>query len=442
MSSFFAHACLGLTVSIASILVVQRATVSEGAEHLHPVHAAQNASAFIERLGVNVHLSYTSTPYGDLSQVKRQLGYLGLPNIRDNVSNGPQEFMALSTLAGLGYKIDMLANTSLSNFLTQARNLEAAHPGSVLAIEGLNEVNGWPPSYAGLTGVAAAIRHQKDLHASVKSDRLLNHVPVYNFTLADARPAAYRALGDLSAYADHGNFHDYYGGGQPAYGWSAGDSTFWWSSWQNTAQMPAPAKAVVVTETGATTAIKAKGYVGVDEATQAKQILNSLMDGAKYGNRAVFIYELVESVNNGPADRESHFGVFRWDGAPKPAATAIHNFIHILSDGGALTGTPGTLDYTIQGVPQWGGQMLYQEGDATMDIVVWAEPDIWNEGSRTPITAPNTPITIDLATAANVSIYDPMQSSTPVQSLGTTSHITFNVTDHPLIVEIRQASAH
>ena len=98
------------------------------------LYNAASASSFIGSLGVNIHLSYTSTPYGNLSQVQSELNYLGLPNVRDNFSNSTYEYNALSTLAGLGYKIDMLGNTNLSTFLTNVRNLETAHPGSVLAV--------------------------------------------------------------------------------------------------------------------------------------------------------------------------------------------------------------------------------------------------------------------------------------------------------------------
>src|SRR5262249_22320951 len=73
----------------------------------------------------------------------------------------------------------------------------------------------------------------------------------------------------------------------------------------------------------------------------------------------------------------------------------------------------------------------------TKDIVVWAEPDIWDEKHHTPIAAPITPVTIDLPSPASVAVYDPLKGSAPVQVLGSTSRIVLNVTDHPLIVELK-----
>jgi hypothetical protein len=390
-------------------------------------YTAASAASFIGSLGVNTHLSWTSTPYGNLSAVQNELSYLGLHAVRDNVANTTQEFNALSALAAMGVKVDMIANSDLSGFMNLAHNLSAAHPGDVIAVEGLNEVS---------PGSSSAAQLQQNLYNAVKADPLLAGTSVYNLSLAG--PKAFGS--DLSAYATDANAHIYYGGGQPEYGWSPNDSTYWWSTYLKAAQSNATGLPTVVTETGATTAVGNQTSVGVDQATQAKQILNSLMDGAKSGVAMNYIYELVDSRNNGASDSESHFGLYNWDGTAKQSATAIHNFTSVLTSHGALSGTPGSLDYAISGVPQWGGQMLFEQGDGTYDVVVWAEPDIWNESSSTPISAPNTPITLNLANAANVSIYDPMSGTSAVKSLGTTSQVAFNVTDHPLIVEISPGS--
>jgi hypothetical protein len=333
----------------------------------------------------------------------------------------------------------MIANTNLSGFMTLANNLESAHPGGILAVEGLNEVDGWSPSYNGLTSYAAAIKFQQDLYTTVKADSALNGVSVYDTTVAGITDS--QNLGNLSAYADDANAHIYYGGGQPAYGWSPNDSTYYWTSWLNSADTAAPGRPTVVTETGATTTgLNANGYVGVDQTTQAKTILNSLMDAAKDGVAKTFIYELMDSHNNGATDPESNYGLFNWDGSAKPAAVALHNFTSILSAGGGLSGTPGSLGYSISGVPQWGGQMLFEQGNGTYDIVVWAEPDIWNESTNSATAAPNTSVSVTLDSAANVSIYDPLTGTSAVQSLGTTNQVNVNVTDHPIIIQVSSAS--
>jgi hypothetical protein len=429
--------CAGvcLLVFVAHSFVVQwEGGVHErvGAKRL--TYTATSASGFISTLGVNTHLTYSNTPYANLSQVQSELSYLGLSLIRENVTPSTQEYNELSTLMGAGVRVDMLAaNTDLTDFMSEAHNLNVAHPGGVYAVEGLNEVNGWNPSYDGLTGYAATIQFQKDLYTDTKADSALAGVSVYAPTVSGI--TANSNLGNLSGYADYGNEHIYYGGGQPEWGWSTGDSTWFWTNYMAQSQVDVPGKGTVITETGANTLVGNYGEVGVDQATQAKQILNSLMDGLKYGNPATYIYELMDEGVSSNND-QMNYGLFTTTGTAKVAATAIHNFTSILTSHGALSGTPGSLDYTISGTPTWGGQELLQQGDGTYDIVVWNEPDIWNESNATPITAGNTPITINLANAASVKIYDPMTGTTAVQSLGTTNTVSFNVVDHPVIVEV------
>jgi Ca2+-binding RTX toxin-like protein len=392
------------------------------------IYSASSAANFIASIGVNTHLSATSTPYGNLSAVESDLSYLGLHAIRDNVANTTQEYNALSALAAMGVKVDMIANSDLTGFMSLANKLDTAHPGAVLAVEGLNEVS---------PGSTSAAQMQQTLYNDVKADPLLAGAGIYNLSLAG--PTQFGS--SLASSATYANAHIYYGGGQPAYGWSPNDSTYWWSTYLKAAQASAPGLPTVVTETGATTAVGNQSSVGVDQATQAKQILNSVMDAAKSGVSMTYIYELMDSHNNGASDSESHFGLYNWDGTPKLAATAIHDLTTILTSHGTLNGAAGSLDYTVSGLPQWGGQMLLEQGDGTYDVVVWAEPDIWNENSSTPITAPNTAITLNLANAASVSIYDPMTGTSAVQSLGTTNKAVFNVTDHPLIVQITPDSS-
>jgi len=393
------------------------------------IYNATSASSFIGTLGVNVHVSWPGwAPYSDTAKVISGMNYLGLDNMRDYMNSATTGIY--NTLASNGLHFDLMYNPgdNLADYMSQVHNLEAAHPGAILSLEGPNEVNGM---------LAQATAMQKDLYTRANADPLLANKPVYAATIAGLDQGTYSQL-QINGYADNGNVHIYYNGGQPSFGWSPSDPTYYWTNWLKSGTYDVPGKPVVVTETGSTTAVgSTSGMEGVDQATQAKQILNSFMDAAKSGTPMTYIYELAESQDRGPTDTESHFGLFAHDWSPKLSATAIHNFTTVLTDGGALNGAADTLDYTIQGTPQWGGQMLFQEGDGTKDIVVWNEPDIWNDSANTPIAAPNTPITIDLASAANVSIYDPMNGSAPVQSLGLTSHITFNVTDHPLIVEIK-----
>ncbi|HQT80148.1 MAG TPA: hypothetical protein PLD10_24165, partial [Rhodopila sp.] len=45
---------------------------------------AQTTKSFLDSIGVNVHLSDTSSAYGNLPLVEQELKYLGVNQVRDN----------------------------------------------------------------------------------------------------------------------------------------------------------------------------------------------------------------------------------------------------------------------------------------------------------------------------------------------------------------------
>lgn len=392
----------------------------------------------MDSLGVNTHLSWPGTPYSNLARVTDELNYLGIRNVRDDFRPTPLGYAAVDAMMARGFKFDLISGPALQPFLSAVRRLRLAHGAGLLAVEGPNEVDGWRVRHAGMSGYPAAIRYQQDLFEAVRADPGLRGVLVYNLSVAAV--GATQGLGDLARYADAANVHIYYGAGQPAYGWSPGDTAHHWASWLESGRHAAKGRPVVVTETGSS-ATPAWGG-GVDEAAQARQILNSLMEAAKTGVSRVYLYELVDGMNNGPQDEKSHYGLFRWDRSPRPAASAIHNLVRILGGGARVTGKDAIspLDYSIEGAPAWGGCVLFDGYDGAKAIAVWAEPDIWDERSRTPIAPPVVPITIRLRRASQIAVYDPLLSARPVRSAVPATDVTVQLTDHPVIVEVGAAN--
>jgi hypothetical protein len=422
-------ALFGLGPAAAAVLLTVCDARTGGGAPVQASRQARDASAFVDSLGVNVHISWPGVaPYSDTARVVAAMRRLGLRNMRDQMNGATLPLY--QSLAAQGFRFDLLYDRAdpLADYMAQVRALEASHPGAVLSLEGPNEVNDWAAAAAGVQGA---------LHRAAKADPLLAAKPVYAATIAGLDRAAYAKLA-IAGAADDGNVHIYYGGGMPSYGASPGDLTWSWSNYLASGNWNAPDRPVVVTETGAPTMPSSND--GVDDYTQARQILDSVMDAAKAGTPMTYLYELVDLQPYWPSDNvQAHFGLFNADWTPKLAATGLHNLTTILTDGGPLSGPPGSLDYTIQGTPQWGGQLLFQEGDGTMDIVVWAEPDIWDTQGHSRLAAAETPVAVALASPARVAIYDPLQSATPIRVLGTTRQIALTVADHPLIVEVKPA---
>ena len=85
----------------------------------------------------------------------------------------------------------------------------ASHPGSISAIEGLNEANHQPFSYNGSSSLGAASQFQSALYQAGKADGTLSSIPIVNLSLAYNDPQGYSQLGNMSGSVDFANAHAY-----------------------------------------------------------------------------------------------------------------------------------------------------------------------------------------------------------------------------------------
>ena len=148
--------------------------------------------------------------------------YLGIMNLRD--ASPTANTKPYDTLADQGRRFNFFLRAEAAGEMPQVvqrlEQMMQRHPGCIISIEGLNEANNWPAKYKELTGYPASIAVQRDLYASIKASPTLRGVPVNSLTLGGAGAADYEKLGDLSAFADQGNVHIYFGnGGTPSSIW-------------------------------------------------------------------------------------------------------------------------------------------------------------------------------------------------------------------------------
>ena len=384
------------------------------------------AADFIDAVGVNITLQGPSSATTTIAD----MAYLGLNRVRTgavNPGDTPGQIAAYSALAAAGLKFDLYTRRPVAGVLSSIDALVRAHPGSVVAIEGPNEVNNFPIAFGGLTGNAAAVAYQRTLYSAVKNDALLASVPVINFTNDPYTPGA----------ADASNAHPYPKDGKQPY--TVLEQTY------DQRLGSTPGKPVYFTEAGYATLTQPGQALGVDDKTQAKLILNMVMDAARLGVAATYLYDLVDDAPDPtgahPAD---HYGLFTTAGVAKPSALALHDLTSILADTGpaANTFTPTPLHDTISGLPADGSSLVIEKSSGVYDIVVWAEPQIWNAATATAIAAPGAAVTINLgAQFRQVQVFDPLLSTAPVSTASNTSSVTINVVDHPLIVQVSNFAA-
>jgi len=400
------------------------------------------ASSFLDSIGVCMHIPYTDGGYADLSHDAADLAYLGVRNVRDGVSDGANGSAPLSsfiTLAQKGVKFTFvvagggaITTASLQAELKLYDQINKAVPGSVVAVEGSNEINNAPITFNGVAGLQGAVDLQRALYAAVHGDTNLPGVAVDYFTGYSAgNVAAGPNPATTAGLADYDTQHPYPNYGEAPRAWVT----------PNQALSNEPASAgfgpAVYTETGYSTNGGTGGAVNAD--VQAKYSLDLLLDDAANGISRTYLYQLMDAYKPGSPQGDDGFGLFDPNNAPKAAATAIHNLTAILADAGpgASTFSPAALGYSVTGLPATGDSIALQKSDNTYEIAVWNEPKIWNQSTGTEVTAAVQNVTVQLGgTYASVKVFDPLSSTAAVSTLHNVSSVQLGLTDHPMIVQV------
>jgi hypothetical protein len=382
----------------------------------------ERAATFLGAIGVNIHLGFV----GETAPIIiSDMAYLGLSNIRSHgigPLSSPAQVEAFGDLAAAGLKFDWLTGSTLSTTLSDLNTFLKAHPNAISTIEGPNEVNNFPIAFGALSGNSAALAYQSALYSAVKSNPLSASIPVLDFTDSPGIVGA----------ADAANDHPYpKAGAQPL------------ASLTDTAQRLQklmPGAPEYFTEAGYSSLPGLHGWEGVDAATQAKLTLNLIMDAASLGIKATYLYDLID---DGPDLSNTigtdHFGLFTIAGKAKPAAVAIHNLTAILSDPGAAATsfTQTALNYTISGLPTSGSSFLIEKSAGVYDLVLWAEAQIWNAATHSPVPAPTEQVVVDFASAAGqASVFDPLVSASALTTETNAKTVTVAVSDHPVILQV------
>ncbi|OLP57519.1 hypothetical protein BJF92_24230 [Rhizobium rhizosphaerae] len=344
----------------------------------------------------------------------------------------------IDAMAAAGIKFDFVTSASiadggapaLASYVATLQAFQAAHPGAILTVEGLNEANVSNSIYDHAFTMEAAAAFQKALYGAVKGAAGLSNVSVINLSISHDSLADYKALGDLGQYSDFANAHAY-----PHTG-TLGDPSMEYS--MGLAQGASSKDPLIVTETGYTTYQSAAG-LGASETAQAKLILNNLLNAYENGSQKTYIHTLLDTSDSAyRGDMEVYFGLFHEDGTPKLAATALHNFTTILRFGDDGTAKAGTVfDYALSGAPDQTHSMVMQKSAGVYDIVVWRDTIVWDEKTKQDLTPRTANTSLDLGKVQSVVyVYDPLKGTAPIATYHDVRSITLPLSDHALIVEI------
>ena len=322
---------------------------------------ARSASAFVDSIGVNVHLSYWDTPYGKrFPEIAALLERSGIRHLRDGVVMGQQRVCdEARQLAAHG-----LSFTFVTQPARTASDLTTWASCVGPAIEAYEAPNEYDISHGSDTHWTDTIRtFQRSLYAAVKGTPALAKLPVIgpSFTSREA----YASVGDLSAFLDLGNMHDYFAGHEPGTsGWGPGG---YGSIAYNidAARAVSKTKPIAATETGYGTS-EASG--DVSEAVQAAYVPRMFLDQFAAGVVRTDEYELIDE---GGAPFGS-LGLVDANLHPKPAFTALSEMIALLTvgEGHAL---PARVPLQLGGATEDIRHALFRKGDGRCILAVWQE---------------------------------------------------------------------
>lgn len=395
--------------------------------------------AFLDSLGINVHVNYNDGAYANLGKMADDLRYIGFRHIRTHAGGGPVPLASYVRLGNSGLRFNLIARTNnpADTTVNFAAALMKQAPGSVASVEGFNEINNWPVTYKGEKSENAAKAAQAELYSKVKAHPELARVPVLYFTGGTA-------VSDLSGMADVANVHAYNNNAtQPG-------------PWLTLSMRQFSGKAAQLprmnTEFGNFALPKAwpagkpwwgsATALGVDQDTQARITLNAIFEGTARGFARGFIYELLdEKPDPAMKSAEMNYGLFTFTHQPKTAATALHNLTGFLRE--PVSSRPGgTVSARVEETSDSIGWVGIRRKDGSLVLAVWNRAPLWrwNQQSSTPIKSAmmSAPIRVT-SNAAKVQavLLDPLTGSRrPLESV-TEGYFDLSVPNYPLLVWLK-----
>jgi hypothetical protein len=337
------------------------------------------AAAFVDTAGVNVHLSAYGTLYGDNSAlVQTLLVGLGVHHVRDGAVPGQNNICQIDrALAANGIRVNVIVSVTQS-WADISAWLSCIGPAAE-TLEGPNEydLSGDPNWVARLTSF------QQGLFAQFGTS-----LPVLGPAMTSE--SAYGAL-SLARAANFGNVHAYFAGRNPGTpGWGGTDAFGEYGSLAydlTIARQTTGSAQIIATETGYS---DSSDTYAIPPATKADYTLRTLLEDWNAGVPRTYFYELIDEG----VTPFSHYGLIDGAGNPKPAYTALRNFLRLLSDT-ATAFTPTPLAYQMSAAASV-HHVLLQKQNGVYQLILWVEAPEWDPNANAPVAVAAQTVAIKL----------------------------------------------
>ncbi|HTX59829.1 MAG TPA: hypothetical protein VMH02_09115 [Verrucomicrobiae bacterium] len=334
------------------------------------VQTPMQADAFVDSLGVNVHLENYQAA-GDASAVISRMQELGLRHVREGVLLlSPRQYAyERAFFAQTHAKIEALIDCPRPLGYWPGSNTPPGvvyyynHQigGAIELLEGPNE-----PDIRGVKDWGPLTVKCIEMDDRVYATPFVAPAMAYGFDAPQ--------LGSIASLVGIGAIHRYFSGNSP------GNDGFWkrngcgifgqiaWSICEARVNS-GPDKPIFVTETGWTTPSE------IDEATQGKYVVRVLLYDSISGIARTLLYDFIDDGTD-RKNSEDGYGLLHYDGSPKPSFYGVRTLVRALEDPGPAF-SPAPLALGIEGARTIDHE-LFQKRDGTYVLAIWNEVPSWN----------------------------------------------------------------
>ena len=128
-----------------------------------------------------------------------------------------------------------------------------------------------------------------------------------------------------------------------------------------------------------------------------------------------FIYELLdEKPDPAGADPEQHFGLFRSDGSPKPAAAALHNLTAILREE-SKSRFESAAEPRISDTGRNLRRLLLRKADGRQCLILWREAPLLQKDTKAKLPLPAGKAHLNFGGQTDIEVFNALDSDTPVE---------------------------
>ncbi len=143
-----------------------------------------------------------------------------------------------------------------------------------------------------------------------------------------------------------------------------------------------------------------------------------MADAFKAGFPRTFIYQLKSEVAN-PSDSDpaEWLRAVQLRRHAKAGCNRHTQTYLILADPSstAQTFSPGSLAYSISGLPSTAASLLLEKSDGTYDLTIWNDAQDWNAATASEAAASPTTVTVNLGgSSTSAAVFDPLSGTLPV----------------------------